>query len=859
MVEKTKFLVDGHVHIYPHYNLLEVLQVGTKNLENAAQETLGCRDKGTNDNVSEIMTMWLLTERADCNFFQEAMKSPPNVGPFGFTFIPGDEKETIVVQRAEKPVLYILAGRQIVAKEGLEILSLASTAVFKDREHPIDDVIKGVIDSGGVPALNWAPGKWFFSRGKVVRRIVEEYSPENLVLGDTTLRNALWRTPKLMAAAQERGFKVTAGSDPLPFNGEEKYIGSYGFCLDGNFNADRPADAIRSLLKEPETNISLIGKRNGFFTFCRRQYKIMAQKRGGTSIVSTSKPHHNQKTRDEQGGTKRDLNRLSNVEYDVIIVGAGIYGVNAAWDAALRGLKVALIDKSDFAHATSFNMLKIIHGGLRYLQQLDFKRMRESIHERTVLMRIAPHLVFPQPFVMPTYGYKLKSRSALFAALLANDLIGFNRNVLDDPHKFLPRGHIISKEEVREHIPGYVDSKMSGGALWYDCRCRNTERLALSFVLSAADAGADVANYVACIGFLGNEDKVTGIKAKDSLTGSTFDIRGKIVLNTAGPWVDNILQYLKGKNLKKRFMHSSGMNIVVNRKLLNKHGAGLQAPYRYTREDGSIYEGRRILFFLPWKDHTIVGTNHLPYHGDPNSYRVKEGEVQDFLNAVNRAYPQADISRDEISFVHGGLLPTAGVSSDTGEVQLLKQYGIYDHLADDNIDGLITVMGVKYTTHRDVASKAIDLVLKKLHKNVPECLTEKTPVYGGHIKRFEEYVSDEIKNSRLNEEVTRHLVYNYGSQYKDILKYSDEDPSLMETVDGSDEVLRAEIVNAVRQEMVFKLSDSILRRTDLGSAGNPGEQALRAVSQIMAKELGWDEATIQREIEETKALYHPSK
>ncbi len=556
---------------------------------------------------------------------------------------------------------------------------------------------------------------------------------------------------------------------------------------------------------------------------------------------------------------KRDLSKLSRTQYDVVIVGAGVYGVSAAWDAVLRGLKVALIDKGDFAHATSSNSLKTMHGGLRYLQQLDFKRMRESIYERTVLMKIAPHLVYPLPVVMPTYSYKLKSRPALFTALLVNDIVGFDRNQSNDPHKYIPQGHLISKRKVQEYIPGYEKYNMSGGALWYDCQCYNTERLALSYVLSAHEAGADIANYVACTGVLRNENRVTGIKVRDYFTGDTLDIRAKIVVNTGGPWVDIILENALGKYCKKRFVHSSAMNIVVNRKLLDKHAAGLSGPYQYRRKDGSLYQGYRMLFFSPWRDYTIIGTNHLPYDGNPDEYRVKEEEIQDFLNAVNQAYRAANIKREEISFFHGGLLPMTGTNSSTGEVQLSRSYEIYDHLIDDKIDGLISVVGVKYTTHRDVARKTIDLVFEKLGETPPRCLTAETPIYGGEIERFEDYLSEAGKEPRLNEKVIRHLVFNYGSRYKDILKYGDKDPRWMEPVEGSEEVLKGEILNSIQNEMALKLSDVVLRRTNLGSAGNPGDEALRTVAEIMAKVLGWNETRIRREIEETMAIYVPTE
>ncbi len=199
-----------------------------------------------------------------------------------------------------------------------------------------------------------------------------------------------------------------------------------------------------------------------------------------------------------------------------------------------------------------------------------------------------------------------------------------------------------------------------------------------------------------------------------------------------------------------------------------------------------------------------------------------------------------------------------GTRASTGQVRLRRNYGIYDHRIDEGIDGLISVVGVKYTTHRDVGRKTIDLVFKKLGKKPPRCVTEERPIYGGEIERFGDYLSMAIQESGLNRKVTHHLVHNYGSKYRDILKYGDTDPSLLETVDGSEEVIKAEILNGLQNEMALKLSDVVLRRTDLGTAGNPGQRTLRSVAQIMADELGWNKARMQQEVEETMALYVPA-
>jgi len=193
---------------------------------------------------------------------------------------------------------------------------------------------------------------------------------------------------------------------------------------------------------------------------------------------------------------RRGIDRLASEEFDLLIVGAGIYGACAAWDASLRGLRVALIDRGDFGGATSQHSQKTIHGGLRYLQQADLKRMRESIRERRTLMRIAPQFVSPFPCVMPTYGHLTRGREALAVAMLANDLVGLDRNRIDDPAKRIPRGRTVSRRRVLELLPGIPTKGLTGGAVWHDCQAHNTERLLLSFVLGACEKGAAAATYV---------------------------------------------------------------------------------------------------------------------------------------------------------------------------------------------------------------------------------------------------------------------------------------------------------------------------------------------------------------------------
>jgi glycerol-3-phosphate dehydrogenase len=227
------------------------------------------------------------------------------------------------------------------------------------------------------------------------------------------------------------------------------------------------------------------------------------------------------------------------------------------------------------------------------------------------------------------------------------------------------------------------------------------------------------------------------------------------------------------------------------------------------------------------------------------------------MNELNAAYPAAALKRADISFFYGGLLPMAPNNAHHGDVRLVKHYTLCDHRQEDGLEGLVTVVGVKYTTARDVAEKAIDLIFKKLGHQPPRCCTHETPVHGGDIRRFEEFVQRETSQRPhgLSAEIVKPLVYNYGSAYHEVLKYIGLDPDAVQPIAADSNILRAEVLYNIREEMAQKLADVIRRRTELGSAGYPGDEAVQACATIMAAELGWDAAKIQNEIREVKAIY----
>lgn len=558
---------------------------------------------------------------------------------------------------------------------------------------------------------------------------------------------------------------------------------------------------------------------------------------------------------------QRNLNELSQKVHDILILGGGIYGAAATWDASLRGLSVALIEKGDWGGATSSNSLKIIHGGLRYLQHADFKRMRESIRERMILMRLAPHLVHPLPCAMPTYGHAMKGKEVMTIAMLMNDLIGFDRNGLSDPQKRLPAGRIISKKECLEIIPGIEEKNLTGGAVWYDCHVNNSERMLLSYLHSAAKSGAQLGNYVEVIGFIVKDQRVLGVKARDALTQNKFEIRARLVINNSGPWVNQTLGLLERKDSKQPVLLSKAMNLILRRQIIPHYAVGVPSKFEFKDRDALINKGSRLLFIRPWRDRAMVGTTHAAYHGEPKDFRVTESDIQTFIAEVSAAYPAANLSRADVAFFNGGLLPMESVNARTGDVSLVKHYILRDHEREHGLAGLLTVVGVKYTTARDVAAKSIDLAMRKLGAPFKNSLGERTRIYGGEIERFDDFLQTETqrKPHGLSEKIVGHLINNYGAAYRDVLQYSNEGAEALQPLAANTEVLHAEVVHGVRQEMALKLSDVVMRRTELGSAGPPGAQALHACAKIMAKELNWEEARVRQELDDAEALYVPAR
>ena len=537
---------------------------------------------------------------------------------------------------------------------------------------------------------------------------------------------------------------------------------------------------------------------------------------------------------------KRDLRGLGDTSFDLLVIGGGIYGAAATWDATQRGLSVAVIDKGDFGGGTSFNSAKTVHGGVRALQSGNLAELRQFVRERRALSTIVPHLVQPLPFVIPTYAGLPRNRWLMRFYFALNDLLARDRNDVRDPAQRLPASRLLSRDECLTLSPAIDPTGVTGGIEWHDAQMYNSDRVTLSFLLSATQAGAVAANYVQATGLLWDHGRVTGARVvigpdvADTPSGATLDVRARVVLNCAGPWAPQLLATLAPQaagSLSTRL--SKAMNLVTRRPLAQTHAVGGPAS-------------GRLLFIAPWRGHAIVGTSHDPFDGPPSGLSVTRADVGRFLDEVNTAFPLAHLEHDDISLVHRGLLPAVG---DGGSATLRKTSLVRDHRADQ-VDGLVSVLGVRYTTARDTAQRAVDTVFGVLGKTPPPCRTASTPLVGGDTSDTRTLQQTAVAEASPNvtEPTAVRLTRSYGTRYRQVLDQLKSDPDDARQLGATCEVTSGEVRHAVRHEMAVTLADAVLRRTETASGGHPGRDALRTAAAVMAEELDWSSDDTEQQI-----------
>jgi glycerol-3-phosphate dehydrogenase len=530
----------------------------------------------------------------------------------------------------------------------------------------------------------------------------------------------------------------------------------------------------------------------------------------------------------------RNPARLPARQYDLLVVGGGIHGACAAWEAALRGLRVALIEARDFGAATSSNSLRTLHGGLRHLQRLDFRRMRESIRERREWLRLAPHLAQPLRFILPTHGQGLRGPLVMRAALWLNDLVSADRNRGVRADRRLSRAALLSEAATRAALPGLRLDACNGAAAWQDAVCLDTERLLLSVISAAADAGAEVVNYVRATALLAQRARIRGVHARDELSGREMELRARAVINAAGPWVEDWLPAGAGRPQVPLFRPSKAFN-VLTRPLPFADAVGLTVRTRAGSD--------ATYFILPWNGHSLIGTRHLRCDPATRSSSVTSEEVLAFLADLNTVLGSHRLASADVQGVFAGLLPEEEDSAGT-EVALERDPQVIDH-EPAGFPGLISMVGVKWTIAPAVARHAVKRACAQLGlgNSVPSRPRRLAPKASTHFAQTRTVPG-------LDAGTLDHLERCYGAAHRHVLALMTTDPALCAPVVPDLPVVLAQIAYAGRAEMATRLADAVLRRTPLYLSRALDRPALTACAATLARELRWSSKETGAQVDE---------
>ncbi|MEV0278426.1 glycerol-3-phosphate dehydrogenase/oxidase [Streptomyces sp. NPDC050610] len=520
------------------------------------------------------------------------------------------------------------------------------------------------------------------------------------------------------------------------------------------------------------------------------------------------------------------LARMAERELDVLVVGGGVVGAGTALDAATRGLATGLVEARDWAAGTSSRSSKLIHGGLRYLEMLDFALVREALKERGLLLeRIAPHLVRPVPFLYPLQHkgwerFYAGSGVALYDAMSISS--GHGRGL--PTHRHLTRKHALSV------APCLKKDALVGALQYYDAQMDDARYVA-TIVRTAAAYGADVANRARVVGFLREGERVVGARVHDLEQGGEFEVRARQVVNATGVWTDDT-QGLIAERGQFHVRASKGIHLVVPKDRIHST-TGL-----------ILRTEKSVLFVIPWGRHWIVGTTDTDWDLDKAHPAASSADIDYLLEHVNSVL-STPLTRDDVQGVYAGLRPLlAGESDATSKLSR-------EHTVAHPVPGLVVVAGGKYTTYRVMAKDAVDEAVHGLDQKVADCVTEDVPLMGAEgYKALWNTRARIAQRTGLHVARVEHLLNRYGSMIDEVLALITADPTLGEPLAAADDYLRAEVVYAASHEGARHLDDVLTRRTRVSiETFDRGTRSAREAAELMAPVLGWDKGQIEREVE----------
>jgi len=511
---------------------------------------------------------------------------------------------------------------------------------------------------------------------------------------------------------------------------------------------------------------------------------------------------------------QRDPRRLADKSYDVLIVGGGINGAGIARDLALRGLQVLLVDKGDFGSGTSSASTKLIHGGLRYLETFDLRLVFEACRERRTLQRIAPHLVTPLPFVIPVYRDDPRSLWMVRAGMLLYDLLALFRNT--HHHSILTPGEALEREPVLR------PDGLRGAALYWDCRMDDA-RLCLENVLAARLAGAEVCNYLEVTALRQEHGRLCGARLHDLEADQHLEVRARLVINAAGPWLDRVCA-LAGDE-KSKLRPTRGSHILVPR--INR---GDEALYLTAGRD------ERLFFVIPWGEVSLIGTTDTDDRADADQVTATAADIDYLLDESARHLQGEPLRREQILASFSGLRPLISEAVQR-ESKVSREHRIFEHGS-----GLVSIGGGKYTTYRAVAAEVAALACRRLGHDPGPAPTARVPLPGGATGRFASFCrrrrGELASRLQLSPGEADQLLGRYGSRVELLLALTESDPTLREPLSRQPLLLRGEVLLAARYEFARTPEDILRRRTPLALGPERGLAQLDAVSALLAAELG---------------------
>ncbi len=511
------------------------------------------------------------------------------------------------------------------------------------------------------------------------------------------------------------------------------------------------------------------------------------------------------------------------LRYDVAIIGAGVNGAGIARDAALRGLSVIVFDKNDMCSGTSAISSRLIHGGLRYLEYAEIPLVYESLHERRCLRRIAKHLVKPLRINIPIFSGARRGPLLIRLGMIAYDILSFN--------KLLPRHDMLNREEIRSQEPGLRDVGLLGAARYFDAQVTFAERLVLENLLAARSAGAEIKTYSEVREIRTCDSVVDTIRFSDR-DGQEHEVGASSIVNASGPWVDEVLK--RAPRTPRRFVGGTkGSHIIVS----PFAGAPKDAFYVEAAEDG------RPFFIIPWNDQYLIGTTDIRYDESLDTIRASRAEVDYLVAETNRVFPNADLGIGDINFAYAGVRPLPyrekGPESAITRRHIIK---VNRKIAK----GLISIIGGKLTTYRNLGEQTVNRLAKLLHRKLPECRTRDTLLPGAWgIDRARDLL---VASGLVPEQATARLLSIYGGRASAVLELAKADPALGVTMDPEGRYLAAEVVFVIREEFAVTLADIVFRRMMVGYDADQGRSIYDAIASLASSEFGWSSEAASDEL-----------